>query len=160
MSRHGADKRDIRAEAEIQCPRCKALPCAPCFGNSVPGRPSACHSERRSANQERRRLAGIAGPIETKKKAFSVDYPQRQPFHGNPGNTKQIGMFFVCRRCMDNGIQTNLEAGWTTYGVQLWCRNHDMNLIHIDFMNYQHPADTSSIKSQPPSCMAQTEKIQ
>jgi hypothetical protein len=62
--------REQRAVAEIPCPRCNAWAGSPCFVRGKPGASvhgPACHQERRVANQERRRLAGLAGPIETPK---------------------------------------------------------------------------------------------
>lgn len=60
--------REQKAVDEIECPRCHAWPGSPCFTAGKPGpmgpRGPYCHQERRVANQERRRLAGLAGPIE------------------------------------------------------------------------------------------------
>ena len=60
---------------------------------------------------------------------------------------KQIQLFFHCRRCLDEmppGTSpqdwAQLEAGWTEFGLQVWCRRHEMNVIHIDFEGQQHPA--------------------
>jgi len=67
-----ADRRDARAVAQIECPRCGAYPGSPCFVRGVPGvsvHGPACHPERRLANQERRRAVGEAGPIEKPKQA-------------------------------------------------------------------------------------------
>ena len=66
-----AKNRDINAVSEIECPRCHAWPGHACFINGAPGTSgrglAACHQERRVANQERRRAAGIAGPVQTPK---------------------------------------------------------------------------------------------
>ena len=62
-----SDKREQRAVDEIECPRCHARPGQVCFIGGTPGvgtHGPACHQERRVANQERRRLAGLSGPIE------------------------------------------------------------------------------------------------
>jgi hypothetical protein len=36
-----------------------------------------------------------------------------------------------------------LEAGWTALGFQVWCRRHDVNVIHVDFEGAQHPANAT-----------------
>jgi hypothetical protein len=60
--------REANAVAEMQCPRCEAWPGHACFIHGVPGKNArggpACHQERRTANQERRRALGLTGPIE------------------------------------------------------------------------------------------------
>lgn len=28
----------------------------------------------------------------------------------------------------------DLEAGWTKKGFQVWCKRHELNIIHVDFM--------------------------
>lgn len=32
------------------------------------------------------------------------------------------------------------EFGWTEAGLQVWCKRHDCNVVHIDFEGQQHPA--------------------
>lgn len=65
-----SNNRETNAIAEIECPRCHAWPGTACFTGGKPGigaRGPLCHTERRVANQERRRLAGLAGPVQTPK---------------------------------------------------------------------------------------------
>jgi hypothetical protein len=65
--------REQRAIEEIDCPRCHTpagYPCRRINDGTRPLRPThgpPCCQERRVANQERRRLAGLAGPIEKSK---------------------------------------------------------------------------------------------
>lgn len=33
-----------------------------------------------------------------------------------------------------------LEAGWTKQGIQVWCKRHDVNVLHIDFEGVKHRA--------------------
>lgn len=35
-----------------------------------------------------------------------------------------------------------LEVGFTAEGLQVWCKRHEANVMHIDFQGHQHPADT------------------
>lgn len=68
-------------------------------------------------------------------------------------NTNEIGMYFHCARCleqyekempeMSRGDFQQLEIGYTKIGLQIWCRRHNMNIIHIDFEGQKHPANTS-----------------
>lgn len=37
-----------------------------------------------------------------------------------------------------------LECGWTKIGLQIRCRKHNLNIIHIDFEGQQHPANTNA----------------
>lgn len=38
---------------------------------------------------------------------------------------------------------SKLEAGWTKLGLQLWCKRHECNIMHIDFEGIAHPANTT-----------------
>ncbi len=38
----------------------------------------------------------------------------------------------------------DIAAGFTKYGIQVWCNRHNSNIMHIDFEGIRHPA----------SCMA------
>ena len=33
-----------------------------------------------------------------------------------------------------------LECGWTDLGFQVWCKRHDINILHVDFEGHKHPA--------------------
>ena|SRR6185312_15533803 len=72
--------REDRAIAEIACPTCGAPAGSPCVRVST-GRQlqsthgPACCSARRAANQERRRIAGLAGDIQTPKGTISDPCP-------------------------------------------------------------------------------------
>ncbi len=67
-----------------------------------------------------------------------------------PGNKKEIRAFYQCGLCVAeykqlcavddpsvNGVSPGdfhrLEIGSTPYGFQVWCRRHDVNVIHADF---------------------------
>ena len=65
---------------------------------------------------------------------------------------REIGLFFHCKQCgkeIDSGeagdgvspcTYSQLEVGWTEKGLQVWCRRHDLNIIHIDFEGAVHSA--------------------
>ena len=69
-------------------------------------------------------------------------------------NTNEIGLFIHCGLCMDE-LPTNespqswcaLEVGWTPIGLQVWCKRHDVNVIHIDFETMHHPANQTRKKN-------------
>ncbi|MDP7445462.1 MAG: hypothetical protein QGF64_07340 [Candidatus Poseidoniia archaeon] len=61
--------------------------------------------------------------------------------------TNKIAMFLHCKKCLDElpGDQSprdyaTIEAGWTKIGLQLWCKRHDKNILHVDFEGQKHPA--------------------
>jgi len=41
----------------------------------------------------------------------------------------------------------SVQVGWTKEGIQVWCKRHDCNMIHIDFEGKQHPADLTRAKT-------------
>jgi hypothetical protein len=73
----------------------------------------------------------------TKKKVTSIP------------ETNEIQLYFHCRRCLiekPDGMAPNdyrqLDVGWTAIGLQVWCRRHECNIVHIHFEGQQHPAAT------------------
>lgn len=56
-------------------------------------------------------------------------------------NDLSIGLYLHCKMCLDGEMPQNIEAGWTELGLQVWCKNHERNIVHIDFEGHQHPAD-------------------
>lgn len=61
--------------------------------------------------------------------------------------SNQVIMFFQCAMCLREkpegvspGEYSQLSVGLTRHGLQVWCRRHDANVIHIDFQNACHPA--------------------
>ena len=35
------------------------------------------------------------------------------------------------------------EVGFTKIGLQVWCKRHEVNVLHIDFQGQQHPANAT-----------------
>ena len=65
------------------------------------------------------------------------------------GNTNEIVSYFHCGFCIDqkpDGVSprdwTQLEVGWTPQGLQVWCKRHECNVMHVDFEGHRHPANT------------------
>lgn len=73
---------------------------------------------------------------------------------GLPPAELMIGMFMHCRQCVEAlSIRaqatgqpvspqqySQLDVGWTPYGLQVWCRRHNVNVLHVDFEGLAHPA--------------------
>ena len=36
-----------------------------------------------------------------------------------------------------------LEVGFTKLGIQVWCRRHGVNVLHMDFKGRKFPANTT-----------------
>jgi hypothetical protein len=66
-------------------------------------------------------------------------------------NENEIKLFLHCGQCVEEAISKgvspadyqSIEAGWTPIGLQVWCKRHDKNIIHIDFQGQQLPANTT-----------------
>ena len=41
---------------------------------------------------------------------------------------------------------SRLDIGFTSIGVQVWCRRHDANVVHIDFAGQSPTADFRCIE--------------
>ena len=58
--------------------------------------------------------------------------------------------FLHCELCikeLPHGISpsdwASTEIGFTEVGIQMWCKRHDCNIIHINFEGAEHPAMTT-----------------
>jgi hypothetical protein len=65
-------------------------------------------------------------------------------------NTNEIQMYMHCAQCLeekpaDKSPQewSQNEVGWTTIGLQVWCKRHGCNVCHVDFEGHKHPANTT-----------------
>jgi hypothetical protein len=65
-------------------------------------------------------------------------------------NTNKIEMFFCCKLCLadmpDNTSMrqwSRLDVGWSKAGIQVWCRRHNCNVLHVDFQGMKHPANAA-----------------
>jgi hypothetical protein len=71
-------------------------------------------------------------------------------------NTLSIYTYVHCGLCIDEwkadpSINTTmpprdyaqLEVGWTKAGLQVWCKRHECNVMHVDFDGAQHRANTT-----------------
>lgn len=45
--------------------------------------------------------------------------------------SKQIHSFVHCARCIVDRRVPDIEAGMTQFGIQIWCRVHDMEIVHV-----------------------------
>jgi hypothetical protein len=69
---------------------------------------------------------------------------------GPISNENKIQMFIHCGLCLTSlphGTSprewAQLECGWTPQGLQVWCKRHDCNVLHVDFEGNKHPANVS-----------------
>lgn len=60
----------------------------------------------------------------------------------------KIELYFHCRKCLDelpDGTSpqgySNIEAGWTKKGLQVWCKRHGMNIVSLDFRGQKVAAE-------------------
>ena len=66
----------------------------------------------------------------------------------------------VCSRCADDVTEgraaavsmadyMRLDVGFTPKGLQVWCRRHEANVVHIDFEGRELPTDFRCILRAP-----------
>jgi hypothetical protein len=49
-------------------------------------------------------------------------------------NALSIELYLHCGKCLEQEAHPQqLEVGWTRLGLQVWCKRHQLNVIHIDF---------------------------
>ncbi len=67
----------------------------------------------------------------------------------HPKLENEILMFLHCKDCDENrppGMSPSdyqeIEVGWTEIGLQVWCKRHDLSIIHIDFEGHNHPVSS------------------
>jgi hypothetical protein len=60
--------------------------------------------------------------------------------------THEIVVFFHCSLCIETlpagkslRDWSRLEVGFTPLGLQVWCKRHEINVMHIDFQGHKHP---------------------
>ena len=63
-------------------------------------------------------------------------------------NTNQISSYVHCGLCLEERPAdiapkdwAQLDVGYTRWGIQVWCKRHDCNVVHIDFEGQTHPAN-------------------
>ena len=66
----------------------------------------------------------------------------------------------VCSRCADDVAEgragpvsmaeyMRLDVGFSAKGLQVWCRRHEANVVHIDFEGRELPTDFRCILRRP-----------
>ncbi len=67
-------------------------------------------------------------------------------------NENNILMYFHCKECFNDRPEdqspqewSKLSAGFTKFGLQVWCDRCEANVIHIDFQGVKHPADMTRV---------------
>ena len=69
--------------------------------------------------------------------------------HRNIPTTNEIVAFFHCGKCLAERPEdisprdwAQLEVGWTTLGFQVWCKRHEVNVNHVDFLGQRMTQNT------------------
>lgn len=69
----------------------------------------------------------------------------------NIPNILKILQYLHCRKCIEQkplGISMSewggYDIGWTKLGLQVWCKKHQCNIMHVDFEGQQHPANLTA----------------
>ena len=62
-----------------------------------------------------------------------------------------IDRYVACTKCAEEladiepkiSLQNyaTIDVGFTNWGLQVWCRRHQVNIVHLDFGGQQLPAD-------------------
>lgn len=57
----------------------------------------------------------------------------------------EIELYFHCKECLEEKTDEvsakeyqYIEAGWTRKGLQVWCKRHNKQIIHVDFEGSKH----------------------
>lgn len=65
-------------------------------------------------------------------------------------STLSIEAYSHCGKCLDERPDdvtprdwAQLEVGFTSIGLQVWCKRHECNVMHIDFEGHKHRANTN-----------------
>ena len=65
-------------------------------------------------------------------------------------NANEIVTHLHCGLCMDElpsgetpQSYTMYEVGFTPQGIQIWCKRHDCNVVHLDFDGHKFHANES-----------------
>jgi hypothetical protein len=48
-------------------------------------------------------------------------------------------------------MYSRYDVGFTNEGLQVWCRRHEINIVHIDFEGQQHPANLAGEDNPNPT---------
>jgi len=58
----------------------------------------------------------------------------------------EIELYLHCKKCLEElppefspREWAQLEVGWTRAGIQVWCKRHELNVMHMDFQGHKHP---------------------
>ena len=85
--------------------------------------------------------------LQAKLAESRVDFKPEPPVRDVPCTREGI-MFTCCRKCFEEKPKetsmeewSKLNVAFTEIGLQVWCLRHDMNVVHIDFQGFTHPAN-------------------
>ncbi len=65
-------------------------------------------------------------------------------------NTNEIENFLHCGKCLKElpaeespSSYARYDIGYTIMGLQIWCKRHDCNVLHMDFEGHKFHANLS-----------------
>jgi hypothetical protein len=71
-------------------------------------------------------------------------------------NTLSIEAYFQCAKCLKERPShisprdwAQLEIGYTVLGIQVWCKRHECNVVHVDFEGVKHPGNFTCAAAEP-----------
>jgi len=59
--------------------------------------------------------------------------------------TNEINSFVHCKRCRQEQLPQYIEAGFTPIGFQVWCKWHDINIMHMDLDGEEPPYNGNTV---------------
>jgi len=69
-------------------------------------------------------------------------------------NVNSIVSFLHCELCMKELPEDTspreygyYEVGWTELGIQIWCKRHECNVMHMTFEGHKFPANITRIRT-------------
>ncbi len=85
-----------------------------------------------------------------------------KPPRPKPTASLAIIQYMHCRKCLEEiqdmvrrtgqsqspATYSRYDIGFTKLGLQVWCRRHEINIVHIDFEGQQHPANLSGERTK------------
>lgn len=67
--------------------------------------------------------------------------------------TNEITAYVHCQQCLEELPRNTsphewgqLEVGFSAAGLQVWCKRHEFNVMHINFEGQKHPANTTRMR--------------
>jgi hypothetical protein len=91
---------------------------------------------------------------ECEKCNFELERKEAKPiFSESIPERNHIEQYFHCGDCMkesgDKPYTQDIEVGFTIWGIQIWCREHEANIMHISFEGGFLPSANGKEENRP-----------